>query len=169
MALTPALTPTPTQPNPDPNPNPDQVESALIAVDPLIEGLPYIDWSVSGDDPERVLGARLGSAGGGVGVGAGSAVAQTVPDDYASAWPVRNLLIPTDGSFAWWPAHSHDSVAHWRATQPDGVSAAFSEELWAQVEARVAKRRLPIGCPAQRHTLAADPWPSAPVTRGLRA
>ena len=105
--------------------------------DPLIDGLPYIDWSVSGDDPERVLGRLLGSAGVGVGVGVGSEEAQTLPDDYASAWPLRNLLIPTDGSFAWWPVHSHDSVGAWRATQPEGVSAAFSEALWQQIEARV--------------------------------
>ena len=58
--------------------------------DPLIDGLPDIDWSVSGDDPERVLGRLLGSAGVGVCIGVGSEEAQTLPDDYAGYKMINN-------------------------------------------------------------------------------
>ena len=103
-----------------------EFENALVSVDPLIDGLPYLDYKetandlVNYDDPTTTFSRRLGST-----------LAQS---------PVAgNLGVPTDGPFAWWPVPAYASIADAFSRQP-GLAAAYGgdgSELAAQIETRI--------------------------------
>ena len=103
-----------------------EFENALVSVDPLIDGLPYLDYKetandlVNYDDPTTTFSRRLGSM-----------LAQS---------PVAgNLGVPTDGPFAWWPVPAYASIADAFSRQP-GLAAAYGgdgSELAAQIETRI--------------------------------
>ena len=112
-----------------------EFESALLAVDPRIDGLPYLDyiWMAAafqegGDAEYALFSRRFGSFEGLRPVGSDT----------------PTLAVPTDGSFANWPVLNWSDVSTGGsgmdvllATQPAGLRAAFGVgERWDETEAR---------------------------------